>query len=139
VSDWQVVFLGVMAVALVIMAATQIVMSLALLRASREVSQAVRELQRDVKPLVEKATRMADDAARATALALSQIERFDRLVAALSARIEETAGIVRQAMEQPVRQGATIVALFRGVTAAIREWQGRNAAARDDEGPMFVG
>lgn len=138
-TDWQVVFLGIMAVALAVMATVQIVTALALLRATREISGAVRELQRDVRPLIDKATRMTDDAARVTALALVQVERVDKLVTSLAARIEETVGIVQDAVVQPMKQGATVVAAFRGVLAAVREWQGRQAAARDDEDPLFVG
>ena len=138
-NDWQVVFLGVMAVALAVMATMQIVTALALLRATREISGAVRELQRDIRPLIDKATRMTDDAARVTALALVQVERVDRLVSSLAVRIEETVSIVQGAVIQPMKQGATIIAAFRGILAAVREWQGRQAAARDDEDPLFVG
>jgi hypothetical protein len=139
VTDWQVVFLGIMAVALAVMATMQIVTALALLKATREISGAIREIQRDIKPLIDKTTRMADDAARVTALALAQIERVDSVVATLASRIEETAGIVQNAVVQPMKHGATLVAAFRAVFAAVREWQGRQAAARDDEDPLFVG
>ena len=138
-TDWQVVFLGIMAVALAVMATMQVVTALALLKATREISGAIREIQRDIKPLIDKTTRMADDAARVTALALAQIERVDSVVATLASRIEETAGIVQNAVVQPMKHGATLVAAFRAVFAAIREWQGRQAAARDDEDPLFVG
>jgi hypothetical protein len=139
VTDWQVTFLGIMAVALAVMATMQIVTALALLRATREISGAVREIQRDVRPLIDKATRMTDDAARVTALALVQVERVDQLVSSLAARIEETVGIVQGAVVQPMKQGATVVAAFRAVLAAVREWQGRQAAVRDDEETLFVG
>ena len=138
-TDWQVTFLGIMAVALAVMATMQIVTALALLRATREISGAVREIRQDIRPLIDKATRMTDDAARVTALALVQVERVDRLVASLAVRIEDTVGIVQDAVIQPMKHGATVVAAFRAVLAAIREWQGRQAAARDDEDPLFVG
>ena len=138
-TDWQVIFLGIMAAALVTMAAMQIVMSLALLRASREVATAVREVQRDIRPLIDKATRMTDDAARVTELALAQIERVDRLVSNLSQRVEETAAAVQGAISRPMQQGVTLIAAVRGVMAAVRDWQGRQTSARDDEDPLFVG
>jgi hypothetical protein len=139
VTDWQVTFLGIMAVALAVMATMQIVTALALLRATREISGAVREIRQDIRPLIDKATRMTDDAARVTSLALAQVERVDRLVTSLAASIDETVGIVQGAVVQPLKQGATIVAAFRAVLAGVREWQGRQAAARDDEDPLFVG
>jgi hypothetical protein len=139
VTDWQVIFLGIMAGALVVMAVMQFMMAQALLRASREVAGAVREIQRDLGPLIDKATRMTDDAARVTALTLAQLERADRLVASLAMRVEATVGIVQDAIVQPMKQGATIIAAIRAVTAVIREWQERKSAARDDEDPLFVG
>lgn len=138
-SDWQVIFLGVMAVALVVMAATQVLVSLTLLRATRQVTESVAALQRDLRPLIDKATKITDDAARVTALALTQVERIDRLVGTLSVRVEETFGIVQEAIVQPMKQGAAFMAAFRAVIGAIREWQGRSAAPRDDEDPLFVG
>lgn len=138
-TDLPVVFLGIMVVALVVMAVMQLLVALAFLRASREVAGAVRDIQRDIRPLIDKATRMTDDAARVTALTLTQLERVDRLATSLATRVEATVGIVQEAIVQPMKQGATIIAAIRAVAAVIREWQGRNSAARDDEDPLFVG
>ena len=138
-SDWQVVFLGVMAVALVAMAVAQIMISLALVRATRQMSEAVRTIQRDLGPLIDKATRMTDDAARVAALAATQMERVDRLVTSLSVRIEQTVSTVQEAVVSPLKQGATLIAALRAVVAAVREWQGTRSAQREDEGPLFVG
>ena len=138
-TDWQVVFLGIMAVALVVMAVMQIVTSLALLRASRQISDSVRDMQRDLRPLIDKATRMTDDAARLTAMALAQAERLDQVVTSLAARVEETVATVQDSIVKPMRQGGTAVAAFQAVLAAVREWKARSAASREDEGPLFVG
>jgi len=139
VTDWQLIALGTIAAALVAMAVMQVVTAFALMRASREVATAVREVQRDIRPLIDKATRMTDDAARVTELALVQVERVDRLVSTLSQRVEETAAAVQGAISRPMQQGLTLIAAFRGVMAAVREWQGRQTSSRDDEDPLFVG
>ena len=138
-TDWSVVFLGVMAVALVAMAVTQIVVCLALVKATKQLGETVTQVQRDLRPLIDKATRMTDDAARVTALALTQVERIDRLVASISVRVEETVGVMQEAVAQPVRQGAALMAGLKAVIAAIREWQSRGASQREDEDPLFVG
>ncbi|HXT71888.1 MAG TPA: DUF948 domain-containing protein [Vicinamibacterales bacterium] len=138
-TDWQLIALGTIAAALVAMAVMQVVTAFALMRASREVATAVREVQRDIRPLIDKATRMTDDAARVTELALVQVERVDRLVSTLSQRVEETAAAVQGAISRPMQQGLTLIAAFRGVMAAVREWQGRQTSSRDDEDPLFVG
>jgi hypothetical protein len=139
VSEWQVVFLGVMAVALVAMAAAQVMISVALMRATRQLSATVQSIQRDLGPLIDKAHRMTDDAARVAALAVTQLERVDRLVSSLSTRIEQTVATVQDAVVSPLKQGATMIAALRAVVSVIREWQGRRAAPREDEDPLFVG
>ena len=138
-SDWQVVFLGIMAVALVAMAAAQIMISVSLMRATRQLSETVHRIQHDLGPLIDKAHRMTDDAARVAALAVTQLERVDRLVSSLSVRIEQTVATVQDAVVAPLKQGATMIAALRAVVSVIREWQGRRPAAREDEDPLFVG
>lgn len=140
-TDWQLVFLGVMAAALVLMAVAQFLVALAMMRAVQRVSEAVGQLQRDVRPLVEKATRIADDASRVTALAVAQAERIDELVKATAARMDETFGVLRSAVVEPIRQGSAILAAVRAAFAIVRAWQGEAATAtvREDEDPLFVG
>ena len=68
-SEWQVTFLGVMAGALVLMALAQAAVAFALFRSVKHVLTAIDDLKREVHPLVEKAHRIADDAARVSAMA----------------------------------------------------------------------
>ena len=139
-TDWQLVWLAVMAISLAVMAAIQVGIALVALKAVRELSGSVSEMRRDVKPLIEKANKIADDAQRATSLALTQVERVEQLLTTTSVRVEETLGIVQGVIVQPVRQGAAIVAAIRaalGVFRGIRD--ARAAASRDDEEPLFVG
>jgi uncharacterized caspase-like protein len=141
VTDWAVVFLGVMAVALVVMAGVQIGLIIVAVRAAKQVSVAVEDLRREIKPLSEKVNRIADDAARAASLAVFQAERFDRFLASTVERVDTTLGLVQSFASGPVRQGAAVVAAFRAVTAIIREWRGRSRSSshRDDDEALFVG
>jgi hypothetical protein len=142
VTNWEVVFLGVMASALVLMALAQLLVALAMTRAARRVSEAADQLRLDLKPLVEKATRVADDASRVTALAVAQAERIDELVKTTAARVDETFGLVQAAVIEPIRQGTAILTAVKAAFAAVREWQRPPAAAagvREDEDPLFVG
>jgi hypothetical protein len=82
---------------------------------------------------------MTDDAARITELALVQVERVDRLVSTVAQRLDETVTVVQTAFARPIRQGATLMAAFRAVAAAIQEWKRRTASANEDEDPLFVG
>jgi methyl-accepting chemotaxis protein len=139
VTDWQVVFLGVMAFALVAMAVAQLVAAMSLMRAVRQVSQTVEELRRDVRPVLDKANRIAEDASRVAALAVDQAERVDHLLRTTSDRIDETFATLQRAFVQPVRQGSAIIAALRAGFEAMRSWQGRPAHRREDEDPLFVG
>lgn len=140
-SDWQLVFLGVMAAALVVMAVAQFLVALAMMRTVQRVSEAVGQLQRDLQPLVDKATRIADDASRVTALAVVQAERIDELITATAARVDETFGLLQSAVVEPIRQGSAVLAAVRAAFAVVRAWQGEPApaAVREDEDPLFVG
>ena len=138
-TDWQVVFLGIIALALVAMAGAQVYMGLAVARASRQVTETVESLRRDVRPLIDKATKVTDDAARVTELAVRQVERVDRMVANMAVRVDDTLHVVQSSVVDPIRKGAAVVAGIRAMMGAFRDRHGRPAAHRDDEDPLFVG
>jgi hypothetical protein len=140
VSDWAVVCLTAMAVSLVIMTSIQIGIAVMGWRIARQALTTVEELRRDVKPLIEKANKIADDAARVTALATLQVERVDRLLASTTARVDETLGIVQQAIVEPVRHGAAIIMAVRAAFAAFRGWTDRpRDPSREEDDALFVG
>jgi hypothetical protein len=131
-----------MALALVLMAGAHLLAAVALSRAVRRVADNMDQLQRDMRPLVEKATRVADDATRVTAMAVVQAERIDALLRTTAARVDETFALVQHAVTEPIRQGTAILAAIRAAFAAVRAWQGESAPGapvREDEDPLFVG
>ena len=138
-NDWQPVFLGVMAVALVAMAVAQVLISVAVLRASRQMTDLAGQMRNDIRPLIEKATRLTDEASRVTSMAMVQMERVDKITVLLAARIDETMGAVQSAVVGPVRHGAAVLAGLKAVVGAIREWQNRSGRPHEDEDPLFVG
>jgi hypothetical protein len=121
------------------MAGAQVYMGLAVARASRQVTETVESLRRDVRPLIEKATKVTDDAARVTELAVRQVERVDGMVANMAVRVDDTLHVVQSSIVDPIRQGAAVVAGIRAMMGAFRGRHGRPAAHRDDEDPLFVG
>jgi hypothetical protein len=139
VNDWQLVFLGVMAVALVAMACAQVMIGIAVLRASRQVTDLAGQVRNDIGPLIEKATRLTDEASRVTSMAVVQMERVDKLTLLLASRVDETMGVLQSAVVGPVRQGAAVLAGLRAVVGAIREWQHRPSRGHEDEDALFVG
>ena len=142
-TDWQLIFLGVMAVSLVLMAVAQLIMALSLMRAVKQVSETVSRLERDIRPLLDKAAKIADDAGRVASLTLVQIERLDAIMKTSVARIDEMFTTVQRAVTEPIRQGSALLSALRAAFTFVRDWQARprpaTSAAGEDEDPLFVG
>jgi hypothetical protein len=139
VSDWALVWLGVMAVSLAIMTVLQCAVAFTAIKVARQTAQSLRDFQRDMKPLLDKAHRIADDAARTTAIAAAQAQRLDQLVRTTTDRVDETLGLVHGAIAGPLRQGSLFVAIARAVLAM---WDGRKERRRHNRGDddaLFVG
>ena len=139
-TDSGVVYLGIMAFALVLMALAQLAVAIALAKSVKHVTGAIDDLKKEVRPLMDKVNRVADDANRVSALAVVQAERIDALILQTTARVDETFGILQAAVIEPMRQGTALVTAIKAAIAAVRAWQSRSAAsARDEEDPLFVG
>ena len=133
------VWLGVIAVAVLVMAVTQVAVLIRLSQVAKEASAATRDLRRELTPLIEKAHRIADDATRVSALALTQVERLDVAINSTVRRIDETITTVQRAVINPVRQGAAVVAGLKAAMAVFRARQDRGRYHRDDEDALFIG
>lgn len=141
-TDWSLVFLGVIAGATLVMALIQVGAILAALRLARQAQQVLTSVQEDVRPLIARANAIADEASRTVALATSQAQKLDRLVTDLSRRAEDTAAVLQEAIVTPAREG---LALFAGIKAGLAALRGlRNLGPRegrhaDEEDPLFIG
>jgi hypothetical protein len=141
-SDWSSVFLAVIALATIVMALIQVGAIIAALRLAKQAQAVITSVQQDVKPLVARANAIAEEASRTVALATAQAQKIDRLVTDLSARVEETAAIVQQAIVTPAREGLAIVAAIRAGLGALRglhEAHPRHGRAAEEEDPLFIG
>ena len=138
-TDWPVVWTATIAVAVVVMAIVQIVILLLAARMARQTSDTIQQIRQDLRPIVEKANRISDDAARATALAAAQVERIDGMLDSTARRLDETLGAVQGAVVGPARQGAAFVAAMRAAIAVFRSIGDRHRSDRDEEEALFVG
>ncbi len=134
-------FLGIIAVATLLMALIQVGAIVAILRVARQAQQSIAEVQRDVRPLIAKATAVADEASRTATIATVQAEKIDRLLTDLAVRVDETAGVVQQAIITPAREGMAIVAALKAGLGALRGFRERPRHGRsaDEEDPLFIG
>ena len=127
--------------ATLLMALIQVGAIVAILRVARQAQQTLAEVQRDVPPLIAKVTAVADEASRTATLATVQAEKIDQLLTDLTQRIDETAGVVQQAIITPAREGMAIVAALKaGLGGAARlPRRPRHGRAADEEDPLFIG
>ena len=139
--------LAVIAVAVLVMAAVQVGAILAGLRVARRVERLATDLETSVKPVIANLTTMTADASKAAHLAAAQVEKFDKLVADLSVRVDQTMATAQHFVASPGREGMAIVA---GIRAAVSVIQGLRAARRrrstarpdgfeEEEESLFIG
>lgn len=141
-TDGNTIFLGIIAVATVTMAILQVGAAISLLRVARRVTTLADRVERDVAPLVDQLRVISQEASRAASLAVAQLERADRLFASVSARADETMGLVQQSIVAPIREGAALLAGLRAGLAAIKGIWGKPGLARhtvEEEDALFIG
>ena len=134
-------FLGVIAAATLLMALIQVGAMVAILRVARQAQQTIAEVHRDVRPLIAKVTTVADEASRTATIATAQAEKIDRLLTDLAVRVDQTAGVVQQAIITPAREGLAVVAALKAGFGALRGFRERprHGRAADEEDPLFIG
>ena len=134
-------FLGVIAAATLLMAFIQVGAIVAILRVAKQAQQTIAEVQRDVRPLIEKVTAVADEASRTATIATVQAQKIDRLLTDLAVRVDQTAGVVQQAIITPAREGLAIVAALKAGFGALQGFRERprHGRAADEEDSLFIG
>jgi hypothetical protein len=139
VSDWAVVFLGVIAVATLTTAIGQIGIFVAANRLLRKIETLVDSVEQEVKPIFGHLNAIGRDASRAASLATAQVERVDRLIATLTERLDDLLQTIQQTVARPARDSAAIVAGFKAAMRVVREIRANRAGARaEDEEAMFI-
>jgi hypothetical protein len=155
VSDWGLVFLGVIALATLVMAMIQVGVIVAVARIARQTQQAmakahetlttaqqaITSVREEIRPLISSASAIAEEASRAATLATAQVHKVDRLVTDLTSRIDETSTLVQQAIITPAREGLAIIAAVKATLGALRagaDWR-RRTSRSEEEDPLFIG
>jgi malonyl CoA-acyl carrier protein transacylase len=135
----QVFSLGVIAIAVLVMAMVQVVVLLQVARMAKQAAAATADLRKELTPLIAKVHKVADDAGKVSALALTQLERVDRVMDMTAQRVDDTLAVVQNAVVGPVRQGAAVLAGLKAAMAVFRSRQDRRRYGRDDEDALFIG
>ena len=140
-TAWNDVFLGVIAVATLAIAIAQIVVIVVAGRAVRRVADLAEQFERDVKPLFGHLNAIGHDAARAAALAATQVERVDQVFTDVALRFEKTLSTVQDTVIGPVREGRALISAFKAAMQAVRELRqaGRPRQGRgEDDDALFI-
>ena len=140
-TDWNPLFLGIIAVATLIMALVQIGAIMLAARLGARVQQLATTVERAIRPLIARANAIAEEASKTASIATVQAQKIDRLVTDLARRADETSLVIQQAVITPAREGLAIVAALKaGLVAlrALREPRGRPARV-EDEDALFIG
>src|SRR5687767_14758010 len=85
-------------------------------RAARRVGDAVSRLEDDVRPIVANLKAMSADAARATSLAATQVQKAEQMLGDLSRRVDDTVATLQHTILAPARDG---LAVLHGIKAAL--------------------
>ena len=134
------VFLGVIAVATLAIAIAQIGVMVVAGLLARRMQRLADRLERDVAPLVSHLNTIGRDASRASALAVAQVERADKVFADLAERVDLVLNSLQSTLTVPAREGRAILSAFRAAVDAVRELRrsGRRRGRTDDEDALFI-
>jgi hypothetical protein len=138
VSDWAVVFLGIIAAATLVTSILQVVVLMTAGQLLRRMGRFVDLIEQEAKPVLDHLQSISRDASRAAALATAQVERVDRLFGMLTARVEETLETVQTAVLKPAREVSALMAGFRAALDIVRGVRTRRKRRPDDEDTLFI-
>lgn len=140
-DGWQLVFLGLIALATLVMAAVQVGGVWYLRRLGRRVEQIAHRVEQELQPTVAHLRTVGEEAARIAELAAAQMQRVDRVAADLAARLDETTHVLQRAVTLPARETVALVRALKVAVATFRR-AGRRAAriaAEEPEEALFIG
>jgi hypothetical protein len=132
------IFLGVIAAATLLMAIVQVSVIVVAGLLARRMMRLVDQVERELAPLFANVNAIGRDASRATALAVAQVERVDRLVGDLVARVERVVASVPPMIGGPAREGRAMMAALRAMVAALRDARRGRKRRGDDEDALFI-
>ena len=131
------IFLGLIAMATLAMAIVQVGIIVAAGLLARRVIRLVAQVERDLQPLVENVNAIGRDAARTVAVAAAQVDRVDRMINDLVARVEETVSTLT-GPSGPARKGRAMMAAFRAAFGALRDARRARQRRSEDEDALFI-
>lgn len=138
---WAEVFLGVIAVATLASALMQIATLVGAAVLARRLTHLVEDVERRLQPVFGHLDTVGKDAARASALAVAQVERADQLLSGFAERVDDALDEVQSGLRVPAREARALVAGLRAALLSLQSLRGggrHRGARRDDEDALFI-
>ena len=125
-TDWPVIWLGVIAISVALMALIQVVVLIAIARLALQAVRGVRELRSEIRPLIEKVNQVADDARAISGMAVMQVERLEEMLGLDGRAVRRDPGGHSQRRHRPLAAGVgdhrRDQSHFLGLRAEIRRF-----------------
>jgi hypothetical protein len=141
VTYWAEVFLGVIAVATLASALVHVATLVGVAVVTRRIMQLVEDIERRLEPAFAHLDAIGKDASRASALAVAQAERVDRLLAGAAARVDDAIGSVQGGLRVPGREVRALLTGLRAALVSLREMRAegrRRGPGGEDENALFI-
>jgi hypothetical protein len=118
-SNWVLVFLGVIALASFVQTAFLIALALQGRRLSRRLDGLSERFERELRPTLESLARVSRNVAEISDLGVLQARRIDDVLADTLEKIEDTTGVIRRMVLRPLGPLLDIAAFFKGVRRGL--------------------
>jgi hypothetical protein len=140
VTFWAEVFLGVIAVATLASAIMQIATLVGAAVLARRLAHLVEDVERQLRPTLLHIESVGRDAARASALAVAQVERADEMLAGFAARVDETLDDLQGSLSIPGREARALLSGLRAALLSLRELrtEGRRRGRAEGDDALFI-
>ena len=134
------VLLGLIAAATLAMAAVQVGLVIVAVRLARQVQDLRASLDGDIRPLILNLSAASNNVVRVTELAVTQIQRVDRLFGDLAHRVDDATRLVQSTLLAPLREGRALLAAVGAALGAMRDMRPlREEPLPADDDPLFIG
>lgn len=138
-TDWGVIFLGVIAAATLATAIVQVSVMILAGRLARRVDHLAERIEHDLKPLLGQLHAVSRDASRISSLASAQAERVDHVVEDVVHRLDQALGALQSSAAGAAKEGAAVIAGVRATIETLKDLRmGRSRPRADEDDALFI-
>jgi hypothetical protein len=122
-SNWAVVFLGIIALASLVQAVFLVALAIAGRRVARRLDELEQRIDRELRPSLESLNRIARNLGEVSDLAVLGARRMDATLADLLDKVEDTATLIRRTLIRPLGPLVDIAAFLKGLRRGLQVYQ----------------